>query len=227
MKEIRQVNSIQPIYDFYMQYPSKILLVLDIDEVVLSTRNNFQIVDTLMIELVKKAYQKNPINVFFLTSRCSSIHMLTMIQLQKALKLKVYTPQGIKRDLFYQILYSPPRNGMSTKGEKLLEYLRIRKYPRMLILFVDDIVENIDSVKKHLDETLETANHDYCLFNFISPPSTPNTHLSFTRASLSALPPVPPLFFPTKENVPVSTPYSYYNLFMYGTPPPPPPPNHS
>ena len=160
-KKIIRTNKIKQIHNVYNELIrlKKVILVLDIDDVVLST-NPFQLwTEQNICDLVTQAFYINKNNLVFLTSRLKQFRKYTLNQFN--------TNKLVDSDEYinYNIICAELDHlGEPTKGPRLKNYL-IENYDLdqdTWVIFVDDLTENIISVKK----SLEQININYTLFHY-------------------------------------------------------------
>ncbi len=160
-KQTIRTNRIKQVINVYNELikTSKVILVLDIDDVVLSSSCYRLYTEPDVCKLVSSAYFLNKNNLIFLTSRLKEMRKYTLDQFNEG-KL-------IDSDeyIYYNIIFAElDQQGNSTKGPSLLRYLRQNSLidSNTWIIFVDDILENINSVKNSLDE----IDVKYTLFHY-------------------------------------------------------------
>jgi len=153
---ITSIKEVIKFVDEIIKLDKNILLVLDIDGTVLSTVFGRNFMEDEICQLVKTIYDIYPDNLIFLTSRLENLRQYTIDNLNDT-KL-------LKNEVNYNVICSPTdSNGNSTKGSKILDYLTKNKInDNKWIIFVDDSIENIDSVKEYLSNT----KYIYTLFYY-------------------------------------------------------------
>lgn len=170
--KIIKLNVIQDVIELYIKLVNQnynIILVLDIDDTVISSSYGQKFVEKEICSLVDLVYSSNPNNLIFLTSRDKSLKKYTLNQLNKIglLHKNAY--------INYNIICSPcDEDGNSTKGVELTKYLIayndkiFSSDKKNYIIFVDDLMEHINSVKKSLEEFIVNNNNfiDYTLIYY-------------------------------------------------------------
>ena len=168
-KKILEINDMLEVYHQckeLLDQKQNILLFLDIDDTVLSSEIGKKVVDKNIRLLIELIYRQNPEHLFFLTARESDLNRKTLNQLNNA-KL-VHDGKFIR----YKIIHSPydKQNNVyvATKGKTLMRFLQsnslISDSDSIWIVFVDDDVQQIISVKQCLDEL---PNINYTLYHFL------------------------------------------------------------
>jgi hypothetical protein len=126
------------------------ILILDIDDTVLSTTNPRQkYVDKNVLLLVDYIYNLSPLHLWFLTARSDQYHKLTLNQFNRPTKL---LHRG--KYIHYNIVHSPyDEQNRPTKGKSLvsliekIEHICVSSRPKFYI-FVDDDEEQLQNVKE-------------------------------------------------------------------------------
>ncbi len=165
--EIINTSNIMDVYEHckcLLDNNINVLLFLDIDDTVLSSKHGEKFLDKNITKLVNIVYQYNPNNLFFLTARDYEYKKKTINQLNGA-KL-VHDNKYIH----YNVIHSPYNyeNAMpiATKGNTLTKFI-IRFQQPSWIIFVDDAVEQIESVYNSLNN--EPMSHfNYTLYHYIT-----------------------------------------------------------
>jgi hypothetical protein len=164
--EVR-VNTINTVIDYYFYIKElgyNVIVVTDIDDTVLSTKIGQKLVEKNIKILIEDVYKSNPDNLVFLTARDYEYKRFTNNQLNRA---KLHTKTTY---VTYNLLMSPDDYiGKPTKGETFLKYFVNGKGSSLLsepnkqyILFIDDLHEQIESVK----EVINNLNINYTLFHY-------------------------------------------------------------
>ena len=166
---IIKTNTIQDVIELYNNLVNQdynVLLVLDVDDTVLSSTYGRNFVEKDICLLVDLVYSSNPSNLLFLTARDKCLTRYTSNQLNKSGLLH----KGKYID--YNVLCSPcDSDGNSTKGARLTDYftnslgkniMSVKK--KNWIIFVDDLMEHINSVQKHIQNINEL---DYTLIHYM------------------------------------------------------------
>ncbi len=160
-KKIIRTNKIKTIQNVYNELikTQEVILVLDIDDVVLSSSCYKVFTENDITKLVSNAYYLNSNNLIFLTSRLQSMEKYTLDQFNEV-KL-IDSNKYINYNIIFAELDS---EGNSTKGPTFAQYIRknFRIKSNTWIIFVDDLKSNIDSVKNSLEE----FNLNYTLFHY-------------------------------------------------------------
>lgn len=151
MDKLIKTSDILNVYDLYtklIENNTNVLLVLDIDDTILSSQIGKTFVDNNVKILVNKCYDISENNLLFLTARNKSLNRYTKNKLNSCGLLH----KG--KYINYNIICSPhDEDGNSTKGKALIEYLK-HKDNIQHIIFVDNEKDNIDSVYIELSETI-------------------------------------------------------------------------
>ncbi len=160
-KQVIRTNRIKQVSNVYNELikTKKVVLVLDIDDVVISSSCYRLFTEHDIKQLVNYAYNLNKSNLIFLTSRLKEMRKYTLDQFNEG-KL-------IDSDeyIYYNIIFAElDQQGNSTKGPSLLRYLRQNRLldSNTWVIFVDDLIENINSVKNSLQE----IDTNYTLFHY-------------------------------------------------------------
>jgi hypothetical protein len=140
------------------------IIVLDIDDTVLSSKIGQKFVESNIKILVDMIYTFNPNNLIFLTARDKNIIRHTINKLNSSGLLHKGTY------INYNIISSPyDKYGNPTKGETLFDYFDKKTGKNILlndkpnwIIFVDDLLEQIESVNLHINK----LNVNYTLFHY-------------------------------------------------------------
>lgn len=146
-----------------------ILLILDIDDTVLASRDRQRLVDPQIRNLIKLAHD-NPTHCkyIFCTARESAHHKLTLNQLNhaKLLHLGTFIPYIVLHSPY--VVFGSNPNPQPTKGHTILSYLRGNDIDPVNthIVVVDDDDEQIDHIHDHLSKT-EYAGK-YTLWHYIA-----------------------------------------------------------
>ncbi len=160
-KQIIRINRIKQVLNTFNELikTRKVILVLDIDDVVLSSSCYRIFTEPDIKQLVNYAYNINKSNLIFLTSRLKEMRQYTLDQFNESKLI------NSDKYIYYNIIFAElDQQGNSTKGTSLQRYLR-QNYlidPNTWIIFVDDLIENINSVKN----SLESVDIDYTLFHY-------------------------------------------------------------
>lgn len=162
MNEITKIRRIADVIDKYNEIRSlgkNVYLILDVDDVVLSSRFGRVFPDSDICILVDLAYENNKSNLLFLTSRDKSLVAYTRNKLNKSGLLH----KGCY--INYNVLTSPldENDGSSLKGPTFLNYIGCENLDDTHVIFVDDLYDNIQSMETSLSKT----NATYSLFHFI------------------------------------------------------------
>lgn len=162
--KINQIKDLIELYKNLIGYNYNVIMILDIDDTVLSSKFGKKFVEKDICTLVDMVYSSNPSNLIFLTARDKTLTRYTKNQLNKSGLLH----KG--KYIEYNVICSPcDDEGESTKGIKITKYflnglgkniLNINK--KNWIIFVDDLILNIDSVYKQIDK----LNLNYTLVHY-------------------------------------------------------------
>lgn len=153
------IRDVIELYDNLIDQNYNVIMVLDVDDTVLSSTYGKNFVEKDICLLVDLVYSSNPANLLFLTARDKDLKRYTTNQLNKSGLLH----KG--KYINYNILCSPYDDmvGESTKGVRLAEYFVNGSGKNILcgdkknwIIFVDDLMEHIDSVQKHIKNINDT-----------------------------------------------------------------------
>jgi hypothetical protein len=156
IKQVMHINTVTAHCAEKIAQAQPILLILDIDDTVFSTRTGQNLIDPQIRNLMKLAHE-NPAHCkyLFCTARESTHHKLTLNQLNhaKLLHLGSFIP--------YKVLHSPyvalggDPNPQPTKGYTILSYLRGNDIDPVNthIVVVDDDDEQIAHIHQHLSKT--------------------------------------------------------------------------
>ena len=164
--EVR-INTINAVIDYYFHIKEmgyNVIVVSDIDDTIFSTKIGQKLVEKNIKILIEDVYKSNPDNLIFLTARDYEYKRVTNNQLNSA---KLHTKD---KYITYNLLMSPDDYiGKPTKGETFLKYFVNGKGSSVLsepnkhyILFIDDLQEQIESVK----EVINNLNIHYTLFHY-------------------------------------------------------------
>ncbi len=153
-----KINTIQNIYDELIK-TQEVILVLDIDDVVLSSSCYKIFNDIDICQLVSRAHTIDSNRLIFLTSRFKSLRKYTLDQFNQV-KL-INSNKYINYNIIFAELDS---DGNSTKGPTFAKYLKdkFNIKSNTWIIFADDLIENIHSVQ----QSLENLKLNYTLFHF-------------------------------------------------------------
>ena len=148
------IRDVIKLYNDLIGQNYNVILVLDIDDTILSSTYGRKFVEKDICLLVDLVYSLNSSNLLFLTARDKCLTRYTSNQLNKSGLL--HKGKYIK----YNVLCSPyDVDGESTKGARLFDYfvngigkniLCVDKDKKNWIIFVDDLIEHINSVQKHI-----------------------------------------------------------------------------
>ena len=144
------------------------LLFLDIDDTVLSSKIGVKYVDKNVTHLINLIYRNDPNKLYFLTARDYDLRQVTLKHLNRA-KL-VHDGKFI----YYNVIHSPYKikNGkyIPTKGETLINFLDktnllSSEIPNWIV-FVDDDIEQIKCVNDCLIK-FQPGNINYKLYYYL------------------------------------------------------------
>ena len=149
-----------------------VIMILDIDDTVLSSKIGQKFVEKDICKLVDIIYTQNPSNLIFLTARDYNMIMYTRKQLNSAGLLH----KG--KFINYNIICSPyDEEGNPTKGKTIFNYfdkgfgknllveeleLELELDKKNWIIFVDDLQEQIESVNQFINKNC----CNYTLFHY-------------------------------------------------------------
>lgn len=156
-----------------LQLDYNVIMVLDIDDTVLSSKIGQKFVEKDITKLADIIYTQNPLNLLFLTAR---EHILKFPSVKK-LNSSELLHKG--KFINYNVICSPyDEQGNPTKGQTLFNYFDtgfgkniLDKNKKNWIIFVDDLDEQIESVNTHINKicpeyTLFYYKYNYFNFNF-------------------------------------------------------------
>lgn len=144
---IEIANSIQKIYSDVLvkEKDNTVILVLDIDDTVLSSKIGQKFVEKDITILANHIYRKNPQNLWFLTSRNCNIKRKTMNQLNRS---------GLIHDqkyIFYNIVCS--ENDNPNKGKMFMKSIYDQ---HNFYIIVDDDLEQVQKIQEVLERNFIT-----------------------------------------------------------------------
>lgn len=162
MSSIIESNNILEIYKYcknLIDGNNNVVLFLDIDDTILSSQIDIKLIDPNSKHLIELIYRTMPNNLFFLTARDSECKDSTIKELNYVRLL------NSEMFICYNVIHSPYKfengNFIPTKGETLLNFLNkttsLSNENPNWIIFVDDDIEQINNVSKHL--TLTSFSH--------------------------------------------------------------------
>ncbi len=159
MNIVKTVNTIENVITYVELFgdTKKILLVLDIDDVVFSAVPGKIFVEDRIKHLISLIH---PSRIVFLTARHHHQKQRTNDAFNRHQLIQTTA------NMYWQIICSPESMcGNSTKGESLYHYLqKIPDGNAYHIVFVDDLYKNIGSVKAYLDLI---PGQTYSLFHYL------------------------------------------------------------
>lgn len=151
-----------------------VIMVLDIDDTVLSSQIGRKFVEKDICVLADIIYTSNPSNLIFLTARNSDLALYT----RKKLNSVGLLHKG--KFINYNVICSPyDENGNPTKGQTIFNFFHkglgktlMIKEKLNWIIFVDDLQEQIESVNYFIDKigcnyTLFHYKYNYFNFGFL------------------------------------------------------------
>lgn len=153
--KIIRIDGLSPVIEKYNEIikTKKVLLILDIDDVTLSSKIGQKLVDEKIKKLVDISFDNG---LLFLTARCKSMQSYTMNQLNRA--GLIHRGEYIK----YKIIFSPEdEDGTITKGHSAIKYLHGTDYN--YVIFVDDLYPNCEDVKTNLSGD----NIEFTIYHFV------------------------------------------------------------
>jgi hypothetical protein len=171
MSSIINSNNILEIYELcknLIDRNENILLFLDIDDTVLSSKNGVKFVDKNVTLLINLIYSYDPRKLFFLTSRDYDLKGKTLKHLNRA---KIIHDGKF---IYYNVMHSPYKiengNFVPTKGETLINFLDkttllSNECPNWII-FVDDDIKQINCVNDSLIKYQPTI-FNYKLYHYL------------------------------------------------------------
>lgn len=157
------VDNINYIIDYYISLKNlnhDIIIVSDIDNTILSEKIGQTFVENNIKKLCKMVYDDNPNNLIFLTAReyCLKRKTINKLNAVKLIRTGYYKE--------YNVICSPDDiNNNETKGQTLVDYInssRIIINENSWIIFIDDLIEQIENVNLHLKK----LNIKYTLFHY-------------------------------------------------------------
>jgi hypothetical protein len=165
------ISNIIKLTEQLIELDYNVIMILDIDDTVLSSKIGQKFVEKDISKLVDMVYTINPLNLIFLTARDSQMALYT----RKKLNSVGLLHKG--KFIDYNIICSPYDNeGNPTKGQTLFNYFDkgfgktiFDKEKNNWIIFIDDLEEQIDSVNKHINQICPNYtlfHYKYSLFNF-------------------------------------------------------------
>lgn len=162
--KINTIKNVIGLCESIIDFGFNLILVLDIDDTVLSSKIGKKFVEPEITNLVDLVYTFNPANLLFLTARDKSLQRYTSNKLNSSGLLHK------EKYINYNIICSPyDDEGNPTKGLALIDYFENEKNKNILsnekenwIIFVDDLMEQIESVSNHIDK----INANYTLFHY-------------------------------------------------------------
>jgi hypothetical protein len=112
------IRDVIELYDNLIDQNYNVIMVLDVDDTVLSSTYGKNFVEKDICLLVDLIYSSNPDNLLFLTDRDKCLARYTINQLNKSRLLHK------EKYINYNVICSPydDVNGESTKGTRLTEY---------------------------------------------------------------------------------------------------------
>jgi len=168
INKILHINKVIEQCKTKIQDNQPVLLILDIDDTILSTRPNQTLVEPAIRDLFDLVYQNNHLcKYIFCTARHSSYRKLTLNQLNhaKLLHLGTYINYVVLHSPYVRLSSSEPQ---PTKGNAILSYLRGANIDPITthIIIVDDDDEQIH----HINQFLEKSEYDgkYSLWHYIA-----------------------------------------------------------
>ncbi len=169
------ISNIIKLTEQLIELDYNVIMILDIDDTVLSSKNGQKFVEKDICKLVDIIYTLNPLNLIFLTARNSEITSKTIKKLNSVGLL--HKGQFIN----YNVICSPYDNqGNPTKGHTLFNFFDkdhgktlFVKEKKNWIIFVDDLEEQIESVNTYINQicpnyTLFHYKYNFFNFSFLS-----------------------------------------------------------
>lgn len=171
--KINTISHVINLASYLINQDYNVILVLDIDDTVLSTQIGKKFVEKDICKLCDLVYTLNPSNLIFLTARDTSLLGFTRNKLNSSKLLHK------NKYINYNVICSPyDIQGNPTKGQTLLKYFdkglganTLAKEKNNWIIFVDDLVEQIDSVNTHINKLCcqyTLFHYKYSFFNFVN-----------------------------------------------------------
>jgi hypothetical protein len=155
------INQVIKLYEDLINQDYNVIVVLDIDDTVLSSIYGRNFVEKEICLLVDLVYSSNPSNLLFLTARDINLRQYTINKLNHSGLLHK------DKYINYNVICSPcDDEGNSTKGVRLKKYIVSELDKNILtnnkknwIIFVDDLMEHIESVFKYFEDGLLDINY--------------------------------------------------------------------
>lgn len=147
-----------------------VIMVLDIDDTVLSSNIGRKLVEKDICKLADIIYTSNPSNLIFLTARDYELAMYS----RKKLNSVGLLHKG--KFINYNVICSPyDEQGNPTKGQTMFNYFDkgfgktlLVKEKQNWIIFVDDLQEQIDSVNQFIDKICPNYTLFYYKYNYFN-----------------------------------------------------------
>ena len=142
------------------------ILILDIDDTVLSSKHGKKFTDKNIVKIVEYVDNISFDNLWFLTARNTELKRKTQNHLNHAKLLH----KG--KFIMYNVIHSPYYYGEPTKGTTLIDLIpriemrtNINKITdKNWYIIVDDDLEQVNNMLEHLDFKI----YNYSMFNFIN-----------------------------------------------------------
>jgi hydroxymethylpyrimidine pyrophosphatase-like HAD family hydrolase len=172
MNSIIKSNNILDIYEDcknLIDNNNNVILFLDIDDTVLSSKNGVKFVDKNIKLLINLIYNHDARKLYFLTARDYDLKRKTLNCLNRA-KI-VHNGKYI----YYNVIHSPYKiennTFLPTKGETLIHFLDnttlLSNDKPNYIIFVDDDIEQINCVNVSLRQYQATNFINYQLYHYL------------------------------------------------------------
>ena len=171
MSSIIKSNNILEIYELcknLIDNNNNVLIFLDIDDTVLSSKIGVKFVDKNITQLINLIYSHDSRKLFFLTARDYDLKRKTLNHLNRAKMVH----DG--KFIYYNIIHSPYKienaKFVPTKGETLIKFLDnttlLSNDKPNYIIFVDDDIEQINCVNDSLTK-YQSTNFNYQLYHYL------------------------------------------------------------
>lgn len=164
------ISNIIKLTEQLIELDYNVIMILDIDDTILSSKIGQKFVEKDICKLVDIIYTINPLNLIFLTARDSQMALYTRKKLNSVGLLH-------KGDFInYNVICSPYDNqGNPTKGQTLFNYfdkgfgkIIFAKEKENWIIFVDDLEEQIDSVNTYIEQICSNFTLFHYKYNYFN-----------------------------------------------------------
>jgi hypothetical protein len=168
------ISNVIILTNFLIEMNYNVIMILDIDDTVLSSKQGQKFVEKDICKLADIIYTTNSSNLIFLTARDPSLALYT----RKKLNSSGLLHKG--KFIDYNVICSPyDDTGNPTKGLTIFNYfdkgfgkLILSSTKPNWIIFVDDLQEQIESVNQYINKissnyTLFHYKYNYFSFGFL------------------------------------------------------------